>query len=95
MEAADAVAARAPEFVGRVVKRMATSWLLVLVFIIVLVAYLVKLILVNCFTGVWRKYNLRHHKLPTRTLMRNKSIVLGDDRNFLKSYRIERNPDYN
>jgi len=59
-----------------------------------LFAYFTKLIIVNVLDGVWGKYKYRHLKLPTRTLMRNKSLVIGGDRNFLNTYRIERNPDY-
>lgn len=95
MEAANRAAALTPLFVGRVVKRLATSWLIVLVFVVVLAVYLGKLLLVNGVSGVWGRCKLKHHKLPTRALMRNKTLVIGGDHNLLNSYRIENNPDYN
>lgn len=94
MEKANSVAAHTHEVVGRIVKRMATGWPLFVILVIVVVVYIAKLIINHIIRNIWDRHRLRQSKLPTQTLVRNKSLVIGQNHHLLNSYRIERNPDY-
>jgi hypothetical protein len=95
MNKANDLASRTPEIIGRVVKRLATSWLIGLVFVVLLAAYFIKIMTVNVINRAVGRYKRRHHKLPTQTLMRNRSLVSAAPvKHTISSYKIEHNPDY-
>lgn len=74
------------------ISRCAVNWLHTSVLVFVLVSYILKTFFVDSITSLVRMCS--KDKVPTVMLQNNQGFATTTEKDFVMSYRMERNPQY-
>lgn len=84
----------ASSFAILLLKRIACSWLLSALLLLVVVAYILKTYFIDSIRALVSACKGDHVQLPSTVIKNNQEFTPAGDKDFINSYKLENNRDY-